>query len=105
MSRKKLPTPAELIKNYRDFTGESQEVFGDRFGKTQSQISKYERGELDPSAEIIIHCMTFLDTQGSAENLAPKRLAKDIETLVGDISTLPLRRAIRNMLQFNTRDS
>lgn len=104
MNRKKLPTPGELIESYRNLSGESQEMFGDRFGKTQSQISKYERGELDPPAEIIIHCMTFLDTQANAENLTPKRLAKDIETLGGDISTLPLRKAIRNMLQLNMRD-
>ena len=52
---------AELVTAARAKTKLSQREFGERVGKSQGLISKYESGSVAPPANVIIHCMNILD--------------------------------------------
>ena len=101
----KLPSPAELVVSARDLVRENQTEFGARFGKSQSLISKYERGDIEPPGDMIIQLMTILGGSISLDKLAPARLAREIERLDEEPGTLPLRRAIRDLLELGRSPS
>ena len=90
---------AELVSRARQYIAENQTDFGARFGKSQSLMSKYERGEVEPPAHIIIHSMTIVEENENQERWASEQLALDIKELGNHSRTLPLRRAIRDLLE------
>jgi transcriptional regulator with XRE-family HTH domain len=48
-------TDGQKIRALREATGETQEVFGERFGVTQNSVSRWERDEqLDTSYRLLI---------------------------------------------------
>ncbi|WP_419582334.1 helix-turn-helix domain-containing protein [Thiolapillus sp.] len=58
----KAPTPGEIIKKARKSgpTPLSQYEFGQKWGKSQSTICKYENNEADPPGDLLIHCMNII---------------------------------------------
>ena len=53
-------SPAELVRLAREIEKLSQQSFGARFGKSQGVVSRYESGDVDPPAEVLMHCMHVL---------------------------------------------
>ena len=102
-SNNTIPSAAEIVSKARNLMGENQTEFGARFGKSQSLMSKYERGDVEPPSDMIIQSMTILDGENNLERLTPQRLARDIERLADSPVTLPVRRAIRDMLELSKR--
>lgn len=51
---------ARIIENARKHSGLTQSSFAASIHKTQGQVSKYERGDVAPPPEVIIHCMNIL---------------------------------------------
>lgn len=103
MQRTPLLTAAQIVATAREKCGESQAEFGRRFNKTQSQISKYERDELDPPTNMIIQLMTFLTAEDLGNDLSPQQLAHQVRALKDDTASLPIRRAIWSLLQSDGR--
>lgn len=55
---------SDVIRYARNVSGLTQKEFGKSLGRTQGEISKYERGTVDPPGSIIIHCMNILTAAG-----------------------------------------
>jgi transcriptional regulator with XRE-family HTH domain len=53
-------SPAKAVSAARDLLGLSQTQFGATIGRTQTVISKYESGLVNPPADVIMHCMHIL---------------------------------------------
>lgn len=53
-----LPEWAVKIKQLREKLGESQEVFGARFGVTKMAVSYWESGRADPPASAVMFALT-----------------------------------------------
>lgn len=72
------------IRERRLALGMSQEDLADRIGSNQKQISRYERGENDPTGEVLISLARALNTSadwllGIAEH--PERPVETIDGL------------------------
>jgi transcriptional regulator with XRE-family HTH domain len=50
----------DIVSLARNCAGFSQEDFGREIGKSQSVVSKYEKGLADPPAGVISHCVNIL---------------------------------------------
>jgi len=50
----------DIVANARYIKGLNQTEFGTSVNKTQSIISKYERGDIEPPRSVISHCMTII---------------------------------------------
>lgn len=72
-------TASNIIKEARLKCGLTQKKFAKRLGKAQSEISKYERGSVDPPGSIIIHCMNIIE--GNKHLLASPSVESIIERL------------------------
>lgn len=53
METTQAPNWAQLLQRLREQLGESQEQFGERFGVTKMSISRWERGESEPTPDNI----------------------------------------------------
>ena len=60
----------EMVRSARQKIGETQHVFARRFDITQSVISRYEKGSISPSADVVFACLEILE-QTSAANAQP----------------------------------
>lgn len=58
--------PRGVIKGARRLTGETQAEFALRVDSSQSLISRYESGEVDPPAQVLMQCVNILDASFSA---------------------------------------
>jgi transcriptional regulator with XRE-family HTH domain len=56
-------TPASIVRSARRHLGLSQAEFAEKVGRTQTVISKYEAGLVNPPALVVIHCMNVLAEQ------------------------------------------
>jgi DNA-binding XRE family transcriptional regulator len=65
-------SPAALVRHARRVLALTQADFAIRVGRTQTVISKYEAGLVDPPAEIIMHCMHVINSQPSMQADAAK---------------------------------
>ena len=61
MDRPIPPEAAALIRQARAALGLSQAQFGDRLGRSQGVVSRYESGQVAPPADVIMHCMHVLE--------------------------------------------
>lgn len=88
-----------IFKQAFELTRKSQEEFGELIGKNQSQVSKYLRGQIAPSAESIIHCMNIIHREGLATEHCPAtaELLLKIQKLKGS-EYATLRKALHTMI-------
>jgi transcriptional regulator with XRE-family HTH domain len=61
---------SDLVKKARLKQGFTQSKFAIFLGKAQSEVSKYERGTVDPPGSVIIRCMHIL-REDRTEETAP----------------------------------
>lgn len=90
----------DLIKAARQAEGLSQKDFGAIFGKHQSLISRYEKGEASPPSKIIMHCMHKLDGERrEAECLSLDKLVQQVRERLGGEGRDAQRQALRAFLE------
>ena len=91
-------SPAMLVYKARKTSMLSQIAFAEKIGKTQSLVSKYERGKVVPPAQVIMHCMTILirvpETGPSSTDIA--RL---VENRLGGPGFAKLRTALAELIE------
>lgn len=63
-----MHTPSSTIIKARNFLKLNQIDFAKKLGKTQSVLSRYESGSVNPPSEVIMHCMHILNISSTAEN-------------------------------------
>lgn len=79
MGNNSVALASGIVKKARQKRGVTQVEFAKGLGKTQGEVSKYERGIVDPPSHIIIQCMNILEG-GIAEMPTPS-VANIIEKL------------------------
>jgi transcriptional regulator with XRE-family HTH domain len=55
-----MKSSSDIIKEARKKKGFTQSKFAKFLNRAQSEVSKYERGLVDPPGSIIIHCMNII---------------------------------------------
>ena len=87
--------PSQIIREARKKIDKNQEDFAKYIGKTQSVLSRYETGQVKPSADIIMHCMNILNSDSSTDDI--EQIIAKIRTLDGE-QHLQIRRALSLLL-------
>ncbi|TFH10435.1 MAG: XRE family transcriptional regulator, partial [Nitrosomonadales bacterium] len=73
-----ITTVAELIRTARNEY--SQKEFAQKLGVKQSSISRYESGKVNPSVNVIEHCMRLVHSEGTELTPTADELATKIKT-------------------------
>lgn len=78
------PTPSKILKKTRLNMNLSQKEFGKQkhINKSQSEISRYEKGKATPPIDIYMHCMHILSNQ--SEQIDIDELIMKFKLLKGD---------------------
>ena len=94
----KHPLTADLVGRARRKLGLKQGQFAAKLGKSQGVVSRYEKGEVEPPGEVMMHCVHILasvtDTtdavptipQADAVPTSPHVLDHLVQTLEGALS-------------------
>lgn len=91
------PTEASsLVRNARAVTGESQRAFASRLGTSQSLICKYERGDVSPPADLLIHCMNLLRIE--TKEVTAEDLIALVKARLAGPSMSAARRAVADVI-------
>lgn len=105
MQAVKHPVTADLVGRARRKLGLKQGQFAIRLGKSQGVVSRYEKGEVEPPGEVMMHCMHILasvsesaasmatGSQATAVPTSPQALDQLVQTLEGALS---LARSMRD---------
>jgi transcriptional regulator with XRE-family HTH domain len=83
----KHPSTADLVGRARRKLGMKQKHFAEKLGKSQGVVSRYEKGEVEPPGEVIMHCMQILGTSKSVSD-SPQALEDLVQTLERALSLL-----------------
>ncbi|TPD95128.1 helix-turn-helix domain-containing protein [Stenotrophomonas maltophilia] len=98
MQAVKHPVTADLVARARRKLGLKQGQFAVSLGKSQGVVSRYEKGEVEPPGEVMMHCMHILASvsvvadppaAGSHAGVAlpsPQALDQLVQTLEGALS-------------------
>lgn len=62
----------------RKIAGMSQFDFGNEIGKSQSVVSKYEKGLADPPPEVVSHCMTIVMRHHGIEDVSFEQIIQKL---------------------------
>ncbi|WP_142806913.1 helix-turn-helix domain-containing protein [Stenotrophomonas maltophilia] len=105
MQAVKHPVTADLVGRARRKLGLKQGQFAIRLGKSQGVVSRYEKGEVEPPGEVMMHCMHILasvsesaastatGSQATEVPTSPQALDQLVQTLEGALS---LARSMRD---------
>jgi transcriptional regulator with XRE-family HTH domain len=98
MSKEFERQAAEIVGKARKFSKLSQTEVGKLVGRTQTVVSKYERGETPVPGEIVIQCMALL---GLLENAPPSAddVAELVRATLKDQGKTELRRALADLVK------
>jgi len=77
--------PSTIVRQARKKLHLNQKDFAVQIGKTQSVLSRYESGSVEPPSRIIMHCMNILNTDPAPENTdSVDEIIQKIRALNGD---------------------
>ena len=94
--------PHQIIRQARHKLQLNQCLFAAELGKTQSVLSRYESGKVNPPTNIIIHCTNILNNDGTSDDI--EQLITKIRSLNGD-QHLKLRQALNTLLNNCIREN
>lgn len=89
---------ATLISSARKLTGLTQAQFGDRIGRPQSLVSKYERGQVEPPGRVVMHCMNILNAAPRPE-VSSQYVAALVETHLHEPTFSKLRAILVDLIE------
>lgn len=85
-----------LVRNARAIVGETQRAFARRLGTLQSLICKYERAEVSPPADVLIHCMNLLRIE--TKEVTAEDLIALVKARLGGPGMSAARRAVAEVI-------
>jgi len=97
-----ITTVAELIRTARNEY--SQKEFAQKLGVKQSSISRYESGKVNPSVNVIEHCMRLVHSEGTELTPTADELATKIKTGLADADQGQLRLALVRLVEVLSND-
>lgn len=93
----KIPTIAKLIRTARN--GQSQKDFAQKLGVKQSSISRYESGKVNPSVNVIEHCMRLVHSEGAELIPTAEELAVKVKTGLAEVEQGRVRLALERLIE------
>lgn len=98
---RKLPgdllTVREIIRSARGST--RQEEFARQVGSTQSLVSQYERGTVNPPAAVIDRCLEILRVRERTADTSVAAIVKAVENGLKGPKKQEVRRAVLSLLE------
>lgn len=91
-----ITTIPQLIKAARN--GRSQAEFANELGVRQSTLSRYERGDANPKANVIEQCMHLVHWAGKENEPSADELANKIRVLLGRDDQVMLRAMLSKLI-------
>lgn len=91
-----ITTIPQLIKAARN--GRSQAEFANELGVRQSTLSRYERGDANPKANVIERCMHLVHWAGKENEPSADQLANKIRVLLGRDDQVTLRAMLSKLI-------
>lgn len=85
----KHPITADLVGRARRKLGLKQGQFALKLGRSQGVVSRYEKGEVEPPGEVVMHCMHILACTTPTIGAVPaglQTLDQLVQTLEGALS-------------------
>lgn len=87
--------PPEIVLSARKKVEATQMEFANLLGTTQSQISKYESGQVDPPSMLIIQCMNIMGySLLPVPDISSDMLVKLVRTKLGSPERAEARKAV-----------
>jgi len=77
-----LSDPSQIVRQARIKSHLNQRDFAISVGKTQSVLSRYECGKVNPPVRIIMHCMHILDDDSATSDI--EKIIAKFRELDGD---------------------
>ena len=93
---------AKLIRTARN--EHSQKEFAQKLGVKQSSISRYESGKVNPSVQVIEHCMRLVHSEGAELIPTADELAVKVKTGLADADQGKLRLALERLIEVLAKD-
>lgn len=91
------PKPRHIILQARKKLQLNQCSFAYKIGKTQSVLSRYESGKINPPWDIIIRCTNILNGDSTTDDDDIEQIISKIRTLDGN-QHIKLRQALNTLL-------
>ncbi len=74
--------PAKILQEARHFLQLNQIDFAKQLGKTQTTLSRYESGKVQPPSSVVMHCMHILNVDSASDEI--EQIIAKIKTLGGE---------------------
>ena len=97
-----ITTVAKLIRTARSEL--SQKEFAHLLGVKQSSISRYESGKVNPSVQVIEHCMRLVHTEGNELIPTADELALKVKKGLAEADQGKLRLALEKLIEVLAKD-
>lgn len=97
-----ITTVAKLIRTARN--EHSQKEFAQKLSVKQSSISRYESGKVNPSVQVIEHCMRLVYSEGTELIPTADQLAVKIKTRLAEADQGRLRLALERLIEVLAKD-
>ena len=97
-----ITTVAKLIRTARN--EHSQKEFALKLGVKQSSISSYESGKVNPSVQVIEHCMRLVHSEGIELIPTADELAIKIKAGLAEAGQGRLRLALEKLIEVLAKD-
>ena len=97
-----ITTVAKLIRTARN--EHSQKEFAKKLGVKQSSISRYESGKVNPSVQVIEHCMRLVHSEGTELIPTADELAVKVKTGLAEADQGKLRLALGRLIEVLTKN-
>ena len=90
---------ADIVKRARLFSGLSQLEFAQQIGRSQTVVSKYERGGTAIPSEIVMRCMVLLGLLNGMQAPSADEVAKLVRESLNDPNLSDVRRALAELVK------
>jgi len=74
--------PSKVIQEARHFLQLNQTVFAKQIGKTQTTLSRYESGKVEPPSSVLMHCTHILTNDDANDEI--EQIIDKVRTLDGE---------------------
>lgn len=99
MSKDATPKrPGTIVREARRRLGATQAAFGAKLGRSQSLISKYERGSIDPPGAVVVHCLGVLGGAPSVGGCFARTVDRSVEAGLERLSAPELRSILMGLV-------
>lgn len=96
--RTAVPSPGEIVKAARERQGLTQVTFAKAIGRSQTEVSRYESGQVDPPGGLLMHCLQALGVIGAVADVSAEDLAFRIRSEFSSPNKESTRAAVWQLL-------